>query len=307
MVRTDQREAAEGRYRIQTVAKMTGVGAAVLRAWERRYGVPLPQRTGAAYRLYSDADVAMVRRLRDLRTSGLSASEAAALVRGDHDDTRPAGPPLGSFAEQLLAATRRMDGPAIERLLSAMAAFDSATEVFDRVLAPVLERVGEAWAAGELTEAHEHLLSEHVGGALRAWAGRREADTRGRVAVACFAEELHSLPAYAFGLRLADWGFAPVVLGARVPPTAIRSAAVELSPVVIALSLTMPLSRARRGLVAEYAAACGGIPWIVGGAGAAQIAPAVIQYGGVVAPADPAHQRALVTALAGSPPKNART
>ena len=308
MARTDQSEAAEGRYRIQTVARMTGVGTAVLRAWERRYGVPLPERTGAAYRLYSDADVAMVLRMRDLRASGLAASEAAALVRGDHADVGPAKPPLDGFVEQLLAATRRLDGPAIGRLLSTMAAFDSATDVFDRVLTPVLERVGEAWAAGELTEAHEHLLTEHVGSALSAWAGRvREADTRGKVVVACFADELHSLPAYAFGLRVADWGFAPVVLGARVPPAAIRTAAVELSPVLIALSLTMPVSRSRRGLVAEYAAACGGIPWIVGGAGAAQIAPAVIEHGGVVAPADPAHQRALVTALAGSPPRDAGT
>ena len=39
-----------GRYRIQSVAEMTGVSAATLRAWERRYGIPAPRRTAAAYR-----------------------------------------------------------------------------------------------------------------------------------------------------------------------------------------------------------------------------------------------------------------
>src|SRR5690606_34905007 len=55
-----------GRYRIQSVAEMTGVSAATLRAWERRYGVPTPRRSHAAYRLYSDQDVAIIRRVREL-------------------------------------------------------------------------------------------------------------------------------------------------------------------------------------------------------------------------------------------------
>ncbi|WP_434422398.1 MerR family transcriptional regulator [Nannocystis pusilla] len=46
-----------GRYRIQSVAEMTGVSAATLRAWERRYGLPAPRRSSSAYRLYSDRDV----------------------------------------------------------------------------------------------------------------------------------------------------------------------------------------------------------------------------------------------------------
>jgi len=54
-----------GRYRIQAVADMTGIPAATLRAWERRYGVPAPARTDASYRLYSEGDVELVRKLRD--------------------------------------------------------------------------------------------------------------------------------------------------------------------------------------------------------------------------------------------------
>ena len=37
-----------GRYRIHAVAEATGVPAATLRAWERRYGIPAPVRTTSA-------------------------------------------------------------------------------------------------------------------------------------------------------------------------------------------------------------------------------------------------------------------
>ena len=45
------------RYRIQTVSQMTGIPAATLRAWERRYGFPEPERTQSSYRLYSEQDI----------------------------------------------------------------------------------------------------------------------------------------------------------------------------------------------------------------------------------------------------------
>jgi DNA-binding transcriptional MerR regulator len=71
---------ANGRFRIQVVSELTAVPAPTLRAWERRYGIPTPARTASAYRLYSDHDVAMVRRLRDLCANGMSIAEAARMI-----------------------------------------------------------------------------------------------------------------------------------------------------------------------------------------------------------------------------------
>ncbi|MBC8068894.1 MAG: MerR family transcriptional regulator, partial [Deltaproteobacteria bacterium] len=69
---------AHGRYRIQTVAELTGVPASTLRAWEQRYGFPAPERTASAYRLYSDGDVARIARVRSLCDGGMAAAEAVA-------------------------------------------------------------------------------------------------------------------------------------------------------------------------------------------------------------------------------------
>ena len=70
-----------GKYRIQAVADMTGVAAATLRAWERRYGLPTPQRTKSSYRVYSDEDVALIRRLRALCDGGMAPADAARTLK----------------------------------------------------------------------------------------------------------------------------------------------------------------------------------------------------------------------------------
>lgn len=66
-----------GRFRINWVAETTGVPEATLRAWERRYQVPKPQRTPSGYRLYSQEDVATVKRMRELCDTGISPADAA--------------------------------------------------------------------------------------------------------------------------------------------------------------------------------------------------------------------------------------
>lgn len=68
------------RYRINVVSEQTGVPEATLRAWERRYQVPKPERTPSGYRIYSRDDVAQVQQIRALCEQGMSPAEAAKQV-----------------------------------------------------------------------------------------------------------------------------------------------------------------------------------------------------------------------------------
>src|SRR4051812_50169547 len=77
-------------YRIKRVAQVTGINPATLRAWERRYNLIAPGRTDSGYRLYSDEDVAMLSRIKQLTDEGLTIGEAIARVR------RGCGPPPAS-------------------------------------------------------------------------------------------------------------------------------------------------------------------------------------------------------------------
>jgi DNA-binding transcriptional MerR regulator len=81
------------RFTIGEVATRTGTSVATLRAWERRYGFPRPQRREGGHRRYSDQDVALLQRVAEERGRGLSV--AAAIDRATAAST---GPPRSVFA-----------------------------------------------------------------------------------------------------------------------------------------------------------------------------------------------------------------
>ena len=61
-------------YNLGSVLHETGIAADTLRAWERRYGVPMPRRTPGGHRLYSEQDVQLVKWLMSPSWSGISCN-----------------------------------------------------------------------------------------------------------------------------------------------------------------------------------------------------------------------------------------
>jgi len=292
-----------GRYRIQAVADMTGVSAATLRAWERRYGIPRPQRTASAYRLYSDRDIEMVRRVRDLCEGGMAPSQAAQIVLSGAApaEARPStvaaeGDVYALAVEGIIAAVERFDPESLESAVKQALFLGPSVTVFERVLAPALALVGRRWEEGSLGVGQEHLASEVVSNAVRHLLRLVQPEGASRVALlACFADEEHLIPLHGIALRFAEWGFRTVLLGARTPPHALRQAVAELQPDVVGLSVTVapPPYRARE-LLEGYAEACGEVPWVVGGFASDEMAELVASTGGAVAPSDRQRLRQLV-------------
>ena len=66
-------------YNLKVVLKETGIAADTLRAWERRYGLPMPERTPGGHRLYSQHDIETVKWLMAKQEEGLSISRAVDL------------------------------------------------------------------------------------------------------------------------------------------------------------------------------------------------------------------------------------
>ena len=67
-------------FNTKAVALETEVPPDTFRAWERRYGVPRPQRTAGGHRLYSERDIAIIRWLRDRTAEGMNISHAVMLL-----------------------------------------------------------------------------------------------------------------------------------------------------------------------------------------------------------------------------------
>src|SRR4249919_3242156 len=91
-------------YTIRQAAARTGLGAPLIRAWERRYGVVAPTRTTGGYRLYDDDAIRTLLAMRGLVAQGWTASEAARAIKAgeiavdDVADEQPAGQAAGSSA-----------------------------------------------------------------------------------------------------------------------------------------------------------------------------------------------------------------
>ncbi|MFO0634826.1 MAG: MerR family transcriptional regulator [Nannocystaceae bacterium] len=277
-----------GKYRIHTVAEMTGVPAATLRAWERRYGVPVPARTSSAYRVYSDADIALIRRVVELCEGGLAPSEAARVALEEHvpqahTPVEP-GDPFAPLRESILSAIEAFDPRRLERELDRAAASGPAATVAEEVLRRVLLEVGERWHTGRVTVAQEHLASEAIGTVLRRMLTQVQPEGDARVVLlAGFADEEHEFPLQVLAVHLASWGLRVVQLGVRTPPPALRQAVAELQPARVGLSCTIaPAAHRARELVDGYADAIGDVPWIVGGSATATLSKFVTGRGGQV-------------------------
>jgi len=114
-------------YNIKAVVEATGLPAATLRAWERRYGALAPGRTNSGYRLYSAQDINVLRWLKARVAEGLTISQAIAL----HKHRRLDDQPLAAAGERRLENRQGLTA-ARDALLAALVDFEEVRA--DRLL-----------------------------------------------------------------------------------------------------------------------------------------------------------------------------
>ena len=226
------------RLRIGELSKRVGVSPELLRAWETRYGLVRPERTSGGLRLYSEEDERRVRRMVEQMAAGLSASEAARLAKAS--DAPPEAADLSELRREVEVGFDALDEPAAQGALDRLFGSFSLGAALDQVILPFLHRVGERWAAAELTVAHEHFASNVVGGRLRALARGWGQGVGPRAILACPPGEHHELGLLCFGLLLREHGWRITYLGAATPPSDITAAARELSPAAVILAAVTP-------------------------------------------------------------------
>src|SRR5687767_9495114 len=121
-------EREPGYLRIGELARRTGASPELLRAWERRYGLLRPTRSQGGFRLYTAADEARVRRMRDQLARGVAAAEAARLAVDAEAVAVP--PPAAAAPSPPLQEAARELAEALDRFQE-----EQAHAVLDRLLA----------------------------------------------------------------------------------------------------------------------------------------------------------------------------
>lgn len=288
-----------GRHPIRVVTRRTGLSAAALRAWERRYDAVTPERTGGGQRLYSDEDIHRLTLLRQAVDGGrnighvatLATDELERLVREDAAATGggavsslevqtfelepqvlAAGPRgAGRFLEEAVSAAGRMDARELEAVLTRGAMALTPPVLVDDVLVPLLRRIGLLWARGEFGPATEHIASVVVRRFLDWLVTTQEG---GAVApmmvVGTPSGQVHEFGALLAGVTAATEGWRVMVLGPDLPGEDIAEAGVMKGASIVALSALVPGDQDR--LVREVRALRNGLPEevavMIGGPGA---------------------------------------
>jgi DNA-binding transcriptional MerR regulator len=160
------------KYNVKAVARLVGIPPVTLRAWERRYGLPEPQRGSQGYRLYSDYDVRTLRWLKSQTDVGMSISRAAQYLA----DLRLKGAdPALAAGREVLADQPTSPDNLMKRCLLAWAALDEdaaaealrlafslypVDQVLTTIVRPALVDLGERWHRGEIPVAVEHFATQ---------------------------------------------------------------------------------------------------------------------------------------------------
>jgi methanogenic corrinoid protein MtbC1 len=125
---------------------------------------------------------------------------------------------------------------------------------FDRlltdVLLPFLAQVGDRWAAGELTVAHEHFASQLIRRRLSGLTMTWGVGTGPIAVLACAPGEFHDIALLGFGLLLGRAGWQVRYLGPNTPLPSLASACriIDADLVVVAASRSRVLSAYAGGL-----------------------------------------------------------
>jgi DNA-binding transcriptional MerR regulator/methylmalonyl-CoA mutase cobalamin-binding subunit len=245
-------------FPIRAVSKQTGISIETLRAWERRYQVVTPQR-GERGRLFTETDVQHLRLLRQAVEQGHAIGQLAPLtseelrsllvLTGPTVVATPASKPteprslvLSTLHSmdlgKLMAAIERLDYAEVERELALLAAVLPPRELVHQVALPLLQQVGEAWHAGQLTIAQEHMTSALLRNLLGAIVPlHHRAAPPAKLLFATPTREQHEFGILLSAMLAAGGGLGIVYLGTNLPGEEIVRAAHQAVPQAIVLGL----------------------------------------------------------------------
>ena len=237
-------------YNLKVVIKETGIAADTLRAWERRYGLPMPGRTPGGHRLYSQRDIEIIKWLMEKQRDGLSISRAVDLwneltasgqdplpAPGNQQDFPIASTNLDVVRAQWLDACMAFDERTADQVLNQALAAHPLETVCVEVMQRGLKEIGEMWYRNEINVQQEHFTSALVQRRLDAMIAAAPPPNRTQtILIGCVTGEQHVFVPLLLTLLLRRRGFNVVYLGANVPALRFNEALQVVKPHLVTLS-----------------------------------------------------------------------
>lgn len=256
---------------IGDICSETGLSADVVRVWERRYGFPVPVRLPSGHRRYQQGDLNRLRLMAEAVAQGhrpalVARSAEVALKRLLQPEDNPR-------VERLFAAVLAMETEPMRTLLRESQVELGWKPCLQQVVAPLLDRIGMAWAEGSIGIHHEHLVTEVLEDFLRSLRLACQVQpSRGAVLLCTLPGERHRLGLLMAGLAYASLGARTELLGVDLPVASIAQAArvLKVDRVAVSLSIQSAGESTRRLLMDLKDRLPAGCRLLIGGQGAAR-------------------------------------
>ncbi len=232
------------KFSIQDIAQLSGIKAHTLRIWEQRYSIIKPQRKDSNIRWYDNEDLKKILNIALLNGSGIKISKLSAMTEQeiedavlsvtDNDDCDK------QYLNKLLGLTSEMDVYGFERSLTKIIEEKGMRYAIERVIFPLLEKIGMLWLTNRLFSSQEHLISNIIRQKLiRGIDDMPTSNTKSAKVILFLPEgEFHEL-----GLLYAHYLFkvnkiAAVSLGANLPIEDLKIISESVAPAYIFTHIT---------------------------------------------------------------------
>lgn len=244
-------------FNLKAVVQETGLKPDTLRAWERRYGLPQPERTDGGHRLYSQKDIEILKWLVARQDEGMSISRAInlwhqlesegkdpLLIDGISDATVSPTAPVYTGGQQTkelshawVDACLDFDEQRAEHVLNQAFALYSQELVCFEILQRGLAQIGDGWHKGIVTVQQEHFASALAMRKLEGLVAATPPPSRpGRFIVACAPGEEHTFNPLLITFLLRRHGWEAIYLGADVPSFRMEITIAQTKPQLVILT-----------------------------------------------------------------------
>ncbi len=212
------------RYSIKELETLTGVKAATLRMWEKRYQIITPLRTQTNIRYYGNQHLKRLLNINVLNRNGIKISHIAEMsaneitnkvkdfsfVKSSNDD----------LFDGLMLSMIDLDEAMFHQIFYKSVSRLGFEETINQIIFPFFSRIGIMWQIGTINPAQEHFMSNMVRQKLisgidnLAHAQREDAK---KILLFLPENELHELGMLFLNYILKNKGYKTVYLGQAVP------------------------------------------------------------------------------------------
>ena len=135
----------DGWLPIREVARQTGVNAVTLRAWERRYGLIVPQRTPKGHRLFSAAHVQRIHAILTWLNRGVPVSQVKSLIDSSYALPDAVENEWHGLRQNLVHAISELTERRVDDVFNQAMALYPPRTLCEQLLLPLLQELEHRW------------------------------------------------------------------------------------------------------------------------------------------------------------------